>query len=472
MLDPDGLPGRPRSTPLPPERRVALVGSSGGSTQRGSVQTAVSALAAQLAGIGRAHEVDSYADEGCGCAGGAGGRGSGAIDLSFLVFVGCESPLDGAPGRATAALHATASLWCFPDAAPAASGRAAIRMRGELHAVNRLARKADERLAGVIARGDIDALVLVRRLGSTNRASLLAAAAAGLPVVGTGGSSLGEAARMGVSVLEAGGSVGTTPRSRAVAAAAALAAHWRLPYSVQLPPPQLGLGPVLDATLPVTLSLSLWGVAALLLSPAFAAATRSLLALLALPAQLWSGGGAGAVLSPLLGYYHAAVLPLILLEMEGGAFSVLGALDAACLEQKNGCEEGSACRRALAINIWFGDFVEAHSTPACYPYMARDGYARPSEARSSSAYLPIPIATAVCDAPLPFAAACASAFLVPFVGTLLRRMPPLAAWGLLSGLSDTKDAAGPSRRRMSLSRSSSCHSELPFSAAADQRHQH
>ena len=154
--------------------------------------------------------------------------------------------------------------------------------------------------------------------------------------------------------------------------------------------------------------------------------------------------------------------------MEGGAFSVLGALDAACLEQKNGCEEvrgnavsrldpagpnpcpnsnpppaptptstpvlslspiltlgaldasclccacagvcaavaarptsaeeGSACRRALAINIWFGDFVEAHSTPvlggraaasttrprhllgvpaqACYPYMARDGYVR------------------------------------------------------------------------------------------------
>ena len=249
----------------------------------------------------------------------------------------------------------------------------------------------------------------------------------------------------------------------------------------------------------------------------------------------------------------------------------LGALDASCLccacagvcaavaARPTSAEQGSTCRRALAINIWFGDFVEAHSTPvlggraaasttrprhllgvhaqACYPYMARDGYvraaalcgaraaeepwqgpptllgtfgeppsqARPSEARSSSprrrgraahrllgarpepartpltghlplcrssAYLPIPIATAVCDAPLPFAAACASAFLVPFVGTLLRRMPPLAAWGLLSGLSDAKDAAGPSRRRMSPSRSSSSHSELPFSAAADQRHQH
>jgi len=179
--------------------------------------------------------------------------------------------------------------------------------------------------------------------------------------------------------------------------------------------------------------------------------------------------------------------------MEGGAFSVLGALDASCLccacagvcaavaARPTSAEQGSTCRRALAINIWFGDFVEA-----CYPYMARDGYVRaaalcgaalggafvlPAAARSS-AYLPIPIATAVCDAPLPFAAACASAFLVPFVGTLLRRMPPLAAWGLLSGLSDAKDAAGPSRRRMSLSRSSSSHSELPFSAAADQRHQH
>jgi hypothetical protein len=43
-------------------------------------------------------------------------------------------------------------------------------------------------------------------------------------------------------------------------------------------------------------------------------------------------------------------------------------------------------------------------------------------AAHSSAYLPIPLAIALCDAWAPFAAACAAAFAVPFAGTMLRRI--------------------------------------------------
>eukprot|EP00965_Chrysotila_dentata_P221240 6192278-Pleurochrysis_carterae.AAC.2 len=73
------------------------------------------------------------------------------------------------------------------------------------------------------------------------------------------------------------------------------------------------------------------------------------------------------------------MLPLILLEVECARPAVLGALDAACLccVCAGVCSavallprtehEGAACRRAVRINFFFGDYVEA-----CYPYMARD----------------------------------------------------------------------------------------------------
>eukprot|EP00962_Isochrysis_galbana_P001810 scaffold469_cov142-Isochrysis_galbana.AAC.6 len=43
-------------------------------------------------------------------------------------------------------------------------------------------------------------------------------------------------------------------------------------------------------------------------------------------------------------------------------------------------------------------------------------------AAHASAYLPIPLAIALCDAWLPFSAACAAAFTIPFTGTMLRRL--------------------------------------------------
>lgn len=53
------------------------------------------------------------------------------------------------------------------------------------------------------------------------------------------------------------GSVSTTADSRAIAAAAALARHWRRPFTPQLPPAETAILPCLDSILPVLLTLSL-----------------------------------------------------------------------------------------------------------------------------------------------------------------------------------------------------------------------
>lgn len=70
------------------------------------------------------------------------------------------------------------------------------------------------------------------------------------------------------------------------------------------------------------------------------------------------------------GWYHRLLLPLILLEMSGGGFAILGALDAACLccacagvcaavaLRPSTCYEGNACCRAVTVNLFMGDFVE------------------------------------------------------------------------------------------------------------------
>jgi hypothetical protein len=85
-----------------------------------------------------------------------------------------------------------------------------------------------------------------------------------------------------------------------------------------------------------------------------------------------------------VGYYHALHLPLILIEMETGSASFLGAIDelslvlvcaGICLGNlaasklfRNGVQLSDAdialCRRGLRINLCHGDFIEC-----CYPFM-------------------------------------------------------------------------------------------------------
>ena len=139
------------------------------------------------------------------------------------------------------------------------------------------------------------------------------------------------------------------------------------------------------------------------------------------------------------GYYHSVMFPLILIEMESGGMAVLGALDACCLcavcagvctavattTAASAPAEAAACRRAVRINLLFGDYVEA-----CYPYMAKSAHVNAGAylgawlagavlvsggdpSTRSSAYLPLPLACALSERPGNMALAASLAFVAP-----------------------------------------------------------
>lgn len=135
---------------------------------------------------------------------------------------------------------------------------------------------------------------------------------------------------------------------------------------------------------------------------------------------------------------HSIFLPLILVEMELGDASMLGALDlltlvlvcaGVCLGIMlvGSKDERSLAKRGMTINLLCGDFIEA-----CYPHMERhrlvnlSGYVASSLSAvmltggcRSSAYLPFPIAIWLTDDRKTLLAASLMAFLIPFIGTAL-----------------------------------------------------
>ncbi|CAB9508597.1 phosphotransferase system component [Seminavis robusta] len=157
-----------------------------------------------------------------------------------------------------------------------------------------------------------------------------------------------------------------------------------------------------------------------------------------------------------VGWYHALFLPLILVEMELGGASFLGAIDeltlvlvcagicaanlvSACWLIKKPAlltdANRALCWRAVRINLLYGDFVEA-----CYPEMEQNvlvnvsGYvasglssailvarsSSPEEVPKSLAYLPWPVAVWLSGTDWwPMFVASVVAFGIPFIATLL-----------------------------------------------------
>ncbi|KAG8461934.1 hypothetical protein KFE25_013953 [Diacronema lutheri] len=181
-------------------RAVALIGSSGGggaTLGHGDPNALRAALDWQLAAIG---------------------GGARIVEAQLVV---CAAPLDFAAGAERA------SLW-----ACGGEGELVCVARGSLAQVNARAHELDARLAERLAAGALHGLVSVSadaRPGGVNARALKAAGRAALPVAGTGGSSLSMAAAEYGCVLvgNSGGSVATTPESKAIGVAAALAAAWR-----------------------------------------------------------------------------------------------------------------------------------------------------------------------------------------------------------------------------------------------------
>ncbi|KAJ1640417.1 hypothetical protein T492DRAFT_511398 [Pavlovales sp. CCMP2436] len=183
-------------------RRVAWVGSSGGGAAtlgHTDPNALCLALRRQLSAIG-----------------------VGACLVAAQVVV-CEAPLDmaGAEDRA--------ALWAIGEEGGAAGGELVCVLRSSLSEVNARAAKLDLSLSEKVP--SLDGLISISadaKSDGVNARSLAAAGRAGLPVAGTGGSSLSAAAaEWGVRLVgNAGGSVATTPTSKAIGIAAALASAW------------------------------------------------------------------------------------------------------------------------------------------------------------------------------------------------------------------------------------------------------
>ena len=191
-----------------PARKVAVIGSSGGNLHSQGGDAPATLLAEVLKQLA------------------AAGIGVGAIQ-----FVAAEASMDAVKDETTA------SLWTLD-----ADGKPAQTVTGTLAEVNQAARELDVQLAGR-AGEDIDGLVLISAdPRDTNLQLVTAAAAAGLPAVGTGGSSIANAQQAGLNVVAASGTTGSTNRTRAVSYASGLAKHWDLKYL-----PALGGGSGEDA---------------------------------------------------------------------------------------------------------------------------------------------------------------------------------------------------------------------------------
>ena len=302
--------------------------------------------------------------------------------------------------------------------------------QGTLTEVNVEAEKVDEKLAKKIDDGEIDGVMFVSASpDGANRQAMEACARTKIPMAGTGGSGVALTQNMGCNVLSASGTTGTTNRTRAVAFTTALAKN-SIPIVICATAAKQVSGldevgvvagivagilavdggilggliiGILAGVLAYYISVFCFrhnvpGTTVNIASGGLGGLAAGLVGkFLIAPVALWIGNGicslinmcidynallAGAVAGLLIwpaiigGVYHAAILPIVLLEMEEMGFSFLGAIDMTGLvmvsagitlaniilpKQKG---EAAVALPGCIINICFGTFVEAS-----YPFM-------------------------------------------------------------------------------------------------------
>lgn len=102
---------------------------------------------------------------------------------------------------------------------------------GTLTEVNGAAEAEDAKLAEEILAGNIDGLIVMSAdPEKINAKAVQAAAKMGIPVAGTGGTSVSRIQEAGCKVISASGTTGTTNRTRAVAFITAFAKEWGMKY--------------------------------------------------------------------------------------------------------------------------------------------------------------------------------------------------------------------------------------------------
>lgn len=145
--------------------------------------------------------------------------GAADMEISAVQYILASSSLD------TAGPDSSAKLYTWKN------GELYLEKEGTLSQINKAAVSIDEQIAEMIRAGEIDGVMFVSaEPDKINHQSFQAAIDTGLPLAGTGGSSVAKVQSMGGKVLSASGTTGTTNRTRAVAFATAFAKEWNIRY--------------------------------------------------------------------------------------------------------------------------------------------------------------------------------------------------------------------------------------------------
>lgn len=145
---------------------------------------------------------------------------STALEIEAVQFIAANESMDSAKDSTSA------SLWTLDNL-------------GELHQtstknlieINQQASLVDQKLAIEITDGAIDGLIVMSGdPKGTNQQAVKAAVETGIPIVGTGGTSMAMISSMGAKVIATSGTTGTTNRTRAVSFVTSLTNHFGISY--------------------------------------------------------------------------------------------------------------------------------------------------------------------------------------------------------------------------------------------------
>lgn len=141
------------------------------------------------------------------------------FELADVQFVSASSSMDGV------SQNTPAELWGIDE------GNPVVIETGTLGEINEVARAYDARIAERVRNGEITGLVLMSADPTdTNSQTIKAAAELRIPAAGTGGSSIAKAQQLGVNLVAASGTTGTTSTTRAVSYVSGLARFWKVKY--------------------------------------------------------------------------------------------------------------------------------------------------------------------------------------------------------------------------------------------------
>lgn len=141
------------------------------------------------------------------------------MEVAAVQYILASSSLD------TAGPDSPTKLYTWKD------NQLYLEKEGTLSEVNEAAKETDGLIADLIKEGKIDGVMFVSaNPENVNHLTFTAAIETGLPLAGTGGSSVAKVQSMGGKVLSASGTTGTTNRTRAVAFTTAFAKEWGIHY--------------------------------------------------------------------------------------------------------------------------------------------------------------------------------------------------------------------------------------------------